>query len=516
MNQKEQARISVLNFVLEYQVHIAEAAELLGVSQRHARRMLAAYRDRGAAALPHGNRGRRPHNATSPGEAAAVVRLATERYEGANHTHLTELLSEREGIGLSRPTVRRILTKAGISSPRHCRPPQHRVRRQRMPQAGMLVQIDGSFHRWLGDNGPQFTLLLAVDDATSAVVNAVFGPEEDTRSYFMLMQGLIERWGRPIALYGDRHGVFKFSGKPRHIQSPVEATHFSKAIAELGIQQIFVRSPQAKGRVERAAGTFQDRLVTELRLAGARSMDQANAVMRDFLPRYNLQFAVPAELDEPAYRPWHGDRPLDEILCLKHTRKVGRDNTVQYNWRTLQLLPGTERPSYAGAQVEVLEHTDGRLQVRHEGEIIPSRPAPSRPGALRASHGALAPTPGIGRIVKRLGNHRVSQTQLRNFANLEPDPVVEEPAVDNDHSEPPARRELTTRQLALWKAVRRPRPKACPCARSRANWAYTTTRSASTPAPRSSRPTDPSTMVPADHINQPPTTQTDISPFHLN
>ena len=144
---------------------------------------------------------------------------------------------------------------------------------------------------------------------------------------------------------------------------------------------------------------------------------------------------------------------MDEILCFKHTRKVARDNTVKYQWRTLQLLPGTERPSYAGVQVEVLEHTDGRLQVRHEGEIIPSRPAPPRSGALRASHGALAPTPDISRVVKRLGNHRLSQPQLRHLANLEPDPVVEEPAVENHHSEPPARRELTPRQLALWKAV---------------------------------------------------------------
>ena len=208
----------------------------------HAWRLLAAYRREGAAALAHGNRGRRPRNAVSDDEANAVVQLASTTYAGANHTHLSELLREREGIDLSRQTVHRILTKAGISSPRHRRPPKHRVRRQRMPQAGMLVQIDGSFHRWLGDDGPQFTLLLAVDDATSAVVNAVFSPEEDTRSYFTLMRGLIERWGRPVALYGDRHGVFKFSGRPRHIQPPVEATHFSKAIAELGIRQIFARS----------------------------------------------------------------------------------------------------------------------------------------------------------------------------------------------------------------------------------------------------------------------------------
>ena len=226
---------------------------------------------------------------------------------------------------------------------------------------------------------------------------------------------------------------------------------------ELGIGQIFARSPQAKGRVERAAGTFQDRLATELRRAGASTIDQANAVLRDFLPPYNTRFAVPADLPEPAYRPWHGNRPWDEILCLKRTRKVARDNTVKYRWHTLQLLPSRERPSYAGVQVEVLEHTDDRLQVRHEGEIIPCQPAP-------------APTRCTARFPRRSGSqprnrpHRKTpgrssrqQPQLRHLANLEPDPVVEEPAVDNHHSEPPSRRELTPRQLALWKAVQQAR-----------------------------------------------------------
>ena len=136
----------------------------------------------------------------------------------------------------------------------------------------------------------------------------------------------------------------------------MEATHFSRAMVELGIQQIFAGSPQAKGRVERAAGTFQDRLVTELRPVGAGTIAQANAVLRDFLPRYNAQFAVHAELPEPAYHPRDAPRPLDQILCLKRPRKVARDNTVKYQWHTLQLLPSTERPCYAGLQVEVLEH----------------------------------------------------------------------------------------------------------------------------------------------------------------
>ena len=460
LNQREQTRLHVLNTVLEHQLPVSQAAELLGVSERHAWRMLAAYRKEGASALAHGNRGRRPRSAISDAEEVAVVQLANTTYAGANHTHFAELLRDREGIDLSRRTVHRILTRAGIPSPRKRRPPRHRVRRERMPQEGMLVQIDGSFHPWLGDQGPHFTLLLAVDDATGIVANAVFRPQEDTRGYFILMEALIQRWGIPIALYGDRHGVFKFSGKPRHIQPPVEATHFSRALVELGIQQIFARSPQAKGRVERMAGTFQDRLVTELRLAGARTIDQANAVLRDFLPRYNAQFAVPAELPEPAYRSWVPQRVLDEILCFKHTRKVARDNTVKYHWRTLQLLPGTERPSYAGVQVEVLEHTDGRLQIRYQGEIIPCRQAPPRPGVLRASHGALAPTPELNLIVKRLGNHRLSQPQLRQLANLEPEPVEEVPlqsASSSAETSLPPPRELTPRQLALWKAVQHAR-----------------------------------------------------------
>ena len=210
---------------MEYQVPVAQAAELLGVSERHARRLLAAYRRDGAAALAHGNRGRCPHNAIPVAQAAGVMEMATQRYEGANHTHFTELLREREGIDLSRPTVRRILTGVGIGSPRSRRSPQHRFRRQRMPQAGMLVQLDGSHHAWLEDRGPKFALLLAVDDATGVVVNAVFRTGEDTRGYFMLLEDLIEDWGIPLALYSDRHAVFKHNA--RKPEMAAEATQFT-------------------------------------------------------------------------------------------------------------------------------------------------------------------------------------------------------------------------------------------------------------------------------------------------
>ena len=243
--------------------------------------------------------------------------LASTFYEGANHTHLAELLSEREGIDMGRTTLRRILVNAGLDSPRRRRPPRHRVRRQRMPRAGMMIQLDGSHHRWLGEGGPQFALLFAVDDATGSVVNALFCEQEDSLSYFRLLEGLIQRRGVPLALYTDRHPVFKHRSE---YQPSGTSTQFGRAMEELGIQLIFALSPQAKGRVERTAGTFPDRLITELRLAGATTMEQAKAVLKQFLPRFNRRFQVPAQCPQSAFRPLEPGLRLEHVLCFKHRR----------------------------------------------------------------------------------------------------------------------------------------------------------------------------------------------------
>ena len=326
LTQKEQARLQVLNGILEGQISVDEAAEVLGVSERHVWRILAEYRKEGAAALAHGNRGRRANNSIPEEARTQVVALARTRYARVNHTHLTELLAEREEIVLGRSTVRRILVGAGMASPRRRRPPLHRVRRQRMSQEGMLVQVDGSVHAWLEERGPRCTLLLAIDDATSTVPYALFRHEEDTHGYFLLMQELIRRCGVPLALYSDRHAVFKYV--PGSHQSPAP-TQFGRAMAELGVEQIFARSPEAKGRVERANGTFQDRLVTELRLAGARTISEANQVLWAFLTRFNKRFGVPPAQSTNAYRSPDPDLNLAGILCFKHSRKVARDNTVR-------------------------------------------------------------------------------------------------------------------------------------------------------------------------------------------
>ena len=177
-----------------------------------------------------------------------MVHLARTVYEGANHTHLSELLSEREGVDMGRTTLRRILVNAGLNSPRRRRPPKHRVRRQRMPREGMLIQLDGSYHRWLGKDGPQFTILFAVDDATGCVVNALFCDHEDTSSYLLLMQALLRRRGIPLALYTDRHPVFKHKSEYQPTGTP---TQFGRAMAELGVQVIF--RPVATGQGARGA-----------------------------------------------------------------------------------------------------------------------------------------------------------------------------------------------------------------------------------------------------------------------
>ena len=209
MTDREQARLQVLNRLVAHQMATHEAAAILGLSKRHTWRMLAAYREEGAAALAHGNRGRRPPNAVAEGTRQQVLTLARTRYAGLNHTHLTEILAERESVVLTRSTVRSILLSAGLASPRYRRPQRHRHRRQRMPQEGMLLQLDGSYHACLEDRGPWLTLLLAVDDATGTVPYAVFREREDTHGYFMLLQGIIARHGIPLGVYTDRHAVFQ-------------------------------------------------------------------------------------------------------------------------------------------------------------------------------------------------------------------------------------------------------------------------------------------------------------------
>jgi transposase len=397
LNRNEQTRLIVLNAVLAGHSTVAEAAASLGLSLRQVRRVLAAYRKEGAAALAHGNRGRRPVHTTRREVAEQVVRLAQTTYAGCNQQHLRDLLEERDGLALSRATVHRLLQQAGLLPPASRRPPQHRRRRLRRSQAGQLVQIDGSRHAWLEERGPWLTLVAAIDAATGRLEAAVFREQEDAQGYLLLVWQLVERCGRPLALYHDRHGSFlptlpagetlgdELAGRPR------PQRQVARALEELGIASIAAHSPQAKGRVERLFATLQDRLVSELRLEGVSSLAAANTFLSRYLPRFNAQFAVPAQVAGSTYRPLEPGQRLETICCFKYGRVVAADNTVTFGPHRLQLQPGPTRRSYAQARVEVQEHLDGRLAVCYQGQTIHTVPAPLEAPRLRARPRPLRP-----------------------------------------------------------------------------------------------------------------------------
>jgi transposase len=408
LNLKEQKRLMVLNNIERRQITCRQGAEALKLSLRHTRRLLAAYRKEGAAALAHGNRGRKPAHAIGESLKAQVLDLAKSKYARFNTEHFTELLSEREGINCSRSSVRRILLQGGISSPRKRRPPRHRSRRERYPQEGMLLQIDASHHDWLEGRGPAIVLVGAVDDATGRVVHALFREQEDAVGYFLLLRVIATACGTPLALYHDGHAVFERNKyDPESVEEQLYGrrhdTQFGRLMAELNIASIRSRSPQARGRIERLWGTFQDRLVSELRVAGAKTIEDANLVLCDYLPRHNQRFTVPATEPGSAFRPLAKDP--DEVFCFKYQRSVGLDNVVRFGSNRLQVLPSNGRFSYARARVEVRQSLDGSLTIYYQGQRLNIRPAPDEAAALRKTTLPVSATPFQKRYAKPAPDH---------------------------------------------------------------------------------------------------------------
>jgi transposase len=388
LGSREQKRVEVLNRVLAGQWTGEEAAMALGISVRQVRRLQGTYLREGVGALIHGNRGRRPLHALSDAVKLQVRELAQSTYAGCNDQHLTELLAEREAITLSRSSVRRILREGGIKSPRKRRAPKHRSRRERYPQEGMLLQVDGSRHPWLGEDGPYLTLIGAIDDATGKVPAARFREQEDAQGYTLLLEQIVGRYGIPLALYHDGHSIFLHStrGRPtiaEHLTGQPDLTQFARVLEELEIASLHAQSPQAKGRIERLWGTFQDRLVSELRLGSVRTMAEANQFLAEFLPRYNQRFAVPPALPGSAYRPVPAGFHPEQIFCFKFERSVAADNTLQCEGHRLQLLPDRWRASYAKTKVEVQIRMDGSLAVFYQDRLLAHQPAPPDAPQLR-------------------------------------------------------------------------------------------------------------------------------------
>jgi transposase len=365
MSQKELQRVAVISSCVKGTLTCARAAELLALTPRHIKRLKSRYRQGSAAALAHVSRGRPSPRRLSEPLRQRILLLARTRYVGFNDHHLCEKLVEAEGLSLGRETLRRLLRSAGLGSPRKRRAPAHRLRRLARAREGEMLLLDASLHRWLEDRGPELTLLGFLDDATRKVMAAEFFPTEDARSYFRLLRRLLRRHGLPLSLYGDHHSVFVRNDDhwslAEQLAGKRQPTQFGRALAQLGVTYIAANSPQAKGRIERLWGTFQDRLTSELRLAGAADLDGANAVLRRFLPDYNRRFRRAPRQAETAWRP--APENLDRICCFVHERSVSNDNVVQWEGRSFQIPPQPKRFSFAGAKVQIYESLEGKVSI---------------------------------------------------------------------------------------------------------------------------------------------------------
>lgn len=382
LSWKESQRLTVLEEVRAGVRTQAAAGATLKVTDRWIRKLLGRLRREGAAGLAHGNRGRESPRRIPKEKTEQVIRMYQEKYEGFNLTHFREMLLKRERIQPPcREIIRRVLKEAGLWQRRR-KAPKHRLRRPRREREGELLQLDASLHLWLGPQMGLVALVGAIDDATGDVPFAHFAPAETTEAYFALLAGILRRRGVPQAFYTDRDSVFTISNAKEAIalraQGRTPQTQFGRALAELGIQWIPAFSPQAKGRIERLWGTFQDRLLRELKLEGIRTIEEANRyLVGKFLPDYNRRFKRAAAVEDPIYRPTPSPRRLESILCRKQRRTLARDHTFSLEGKLWQVLPCPQVLALTGRSIEVRTTRHGHLEAWYGSVRLNIKPAPT-------------------------------------------------------------------------------------------------------------------------------------------
>jgi transposase len=386
MSQKELQRYHVVSKTIEGRMSTGEAAEMLGLSQRQVFRQKAKIKASGPQGLIHGNRGRSPATAKPEQLMQRVRQLYQTVYRGFNITHFTEKLNEVEGIQVSRETSRKELRRHNLIGKLR-RAPKHRSRRERMPMVGMLLQHDTSEHDWLQGRGPALKLIASIDDANNEVPYALFVEADGTLPNMEVMKEILGRKGIPMAFYMDGASCNKTSrgnGIHRRLTGgDYEETQIERALKELGINLIIAGSPQAKGRVERLFGTFQDRLISEMRLRSISTKDRANGFLHEeFLADFNRRFTVRAARPGSAYRKLTRGINLDTIFCIKKERTVQKDNTISYKGRVFQIIPDNGRLSYTRAKVALQEWTDRSIHVLYQGKELPIVELPEKPKHL--------------------------------------------------------------------------------------------------------------------------------------
>ena len=414
MSKRDLQRIEVLTEVLAGRRTTESAAGVLGVSLRQTQRLLARYQDGGGAALIHRSRGRTASNRLNDGVREYVLELVRQNYRDFGPTLAAEVLLERHGVDVSRETVRRWMSGAGLWLSRKQRKTFHQPRLRR-ESYGELIQIDGSEHRWFENRGEPCTLLVFIDDATSRLMQLRFVPSESTASYFETLRGYLDVHGCPVAFYSDKHSVFRATRQ--EAKGGQGMTQFGRALAELNIEILCANSSQAKGRVERANRTLQDRLVKELRLAGISGTEAGNAFLPGFVERYNERFAVRAASTANLHRPLHvPQHKLKDILCHREQRYIGAQLSFHYDRKQIILEQTELSKGLAGKYVELYDYSDRPLEVRWKGTLLPYRVFRKD---QRVSHTAIVESKRLGHALTLVKAQQDRKRETKVMTNSE-------------------------------------------------------------------------------------------------
>lgn len=359
MSNKELDKLEIVKKCATKDLRQSVGALQLGITERHLRRLVSGYRSHGAIALVSKHRGRIPNNKIPNDIQERALKIIYERYYDFSPTLVHEYLTEQHSFNFSAETVRKLMIANGIWKPKQRKSKIHQSRDRRACY-GELIQIDGSPHDWFEGRADKCSLLVFIDDATGRLMTCHFAPSESTEAYMQALSNYLDLHARPLALYSDMHGVFKVN----HIDKECQLTQFGRALDEFGIEAIFAKTPQAKGRVERANKTLQDRLVKALRLEKISSIEEANKYLPKFIKDYNNRFAVEPRSKENLHRPMqHTPAEKRAILSIQATRKLTKNLTISYRSKEFQLVGYDKGYRLQHKTVKVCQHFDSTIEL---------------------------------------------------------------------------------------------------------------------------------------------------------
>ena len=368
MTADELLRKTVVEQAIEKRITQKSGAEKLGISERQFRRLTKQFRQNGTGGLVSGHRKKPSNNRLEEADRQAITEFITNPiYKDFGPTLLAEKLEEYKGIKVSRETVRQIMIEDGLYKPKTKKMTAHPLR-ERREHRGELVQIDGSYHAWLETRGTKACLLVFVDDATSEILAAQFVDHESYFAYAMVCKSYFRAIGLPVAFYSDKFSVFRVNTKGTINNDAI--TQFNRALDTLGIELICANSPQAKGRVERANQTLQDRLIKEMRLRDICSYTEANAFLPEFITLYNRKFAVPPRSSTDTHKSLEKSFDLDSLFAIHDTRIISKDLQIQFDNTVYQII--TTRPvnNLAGREVLILQNDSGTITAILNHQIL--------------------------------------------------------------------------------------------------------------------------------------------------